>query len=403
MKKRILSLLLAAVLLLSLFPAVALETYAVEDNSETSEAVFPSNTPSYAEEAASQNVVEETAPPAEPTMPVPSPAPSVPEADLADEDTSMSLAERLEREPKRSPDQPDMNIVIGPCESAQELSLADVTVFTTMEDAVACLRACMVAREVSCAFALTVSEAPTVQEFYAMATKHTGRPKEGDYLRSCVTSCNASIEKAEDPAESTWIYQFSITYITTAEQEALVDAAVENALTKIRRSCTDNTLLDIFLLTDAIPYDTYTLTTDPTEQYKQTAYGALVRGTSVCEGKAVAFYRLALECGLTDCRIAAGYVGSSPGTHGELHAWNILRRNTDEDYYFVDPTWSVYMAVNDPIYEIFNDMVICQSLNVRGLRSSVGLQRNKGECKLPQAQWLPMRTSIHYTHIGKTL
>ena len=38
---------------------------------------------------------------------------------------------------------------------------------------------------------------------------------------------------------------------------------------------------------------------------KHTAYAAAIQGTSVCQGYAVLFYRLALECGI-DARVIAG-------------------------------------------------------------------------------------------------
>ena len=61
-----------------------------------------------------------------------------------------------------------------------------------------------------------------------------------------------------------------------------------------------------------------------------TAYGALIDGTSVCQGYAVLFYRMCREAGI-DARIIAG-IGN-----GGRHAWNIVKLGNV--YYNVDSTW----------------------------------------------------------------
>ena len=62
-----------------------------------------------------------------------------------------------------------------------------------------------------------------------------------------------------------------------------------------------------------------------------TAYGALVRGSAVGEGFAMAFKALADELGF-DCRVVLGY------HDGQVHAWNII--SLYGDYYHVDVAMS---------------------------------------------------------------
>ena len=60
------------------------------------------------------------------------------------------------------------------------------------------------------------------------------------------------------------------------------------------------------------------------------AYAALINKTSVCQGYANLFYRLALELGV-DARVITGTGNGGP------HAWNIVRVGTK--YYNLDATW----------------------------------------------------------------
>ncbi len=63
-------------------------------------------------------------------------------------------------------------------------------------------------------------------------------------------------------------------------------------------------------------------------------YGALVNGTSVCDGYAKAFQYL-LYCVGIQCFTVSGVATSDGGA--ENHAWNVVRLSGD--YYYVDVTW----------------------------------------------------------------
>lgn len=160
------------------------------------------------------------------------------------------------------------------------------------------------------------------------ALEHTGVPDEGDYLKWQWGSWNAS-RKTEEEADSYAVaITYNVTYFTTAEQEAETDAAIES-------------ILDSFALPEYITdhdrieqiYDwvtTHITYVNDGTLYCHSCHSAVVSGQSVCQGYALAFYRLALSLGI-DCRLIGGTVGS------ENHGWNIVY--LDGMYYNVDPTW----------------------------------------------------------------
>ena len=68
---------------------------------------------------------------------------------------------------------------------------------------------------------------------------------------------------------------------------------------------------------------------------KVTAYNALLYGQAVCQGYAVAMYRLLREAGI-EARIITGMAQKPDGTQ-EFHAWNLVK--IDELWYHLDATW----------------------------------------------------------------
>lgn len=93
-------------------------------------------------------------------------------------------------------------------------------------------------------------------------------------------------------------------------------------------------------LTDNVTYD-YTNLNNDSYMLKYTAYAAAVNGTAVCQGYAVLFYRLALECGI-DARVIDG------SSRGGGHAWNIVELN--DKYYLLDSTWDAGRGQNGWTY-----------------------------------------------------
>ena len=127
-------------------------------------------------------------------------------------------------------------------------------------------------------------------------------------------------------------------YYTTYEQEQELTAIVNEALDNMALSGKSDyekvkTIHDY--ICDTVDYDFEHL---KDEQYllKYTAYAALCNGKAVCQGYAVAFYRMCKEAGLP-VRIITGT------GNGDAHAWNIVKissnARTSGEYYNIDCTW----------------------------------------------------------------
>ena len=166
-----------------------------------------------------------------------------------------------------------------------------------------------------------------------LALSHTGVPTEGDYLMWQFGGWQ--VENATGSYDGTtyyWEIPFRFTYYTTAEEEELVDAAVRDVLNQL--NVTD--AADYEKIRAVYDYICENVTYDNSHlgniSYKHqfTAYGALIQGTSVCQGYAVLLYRLALELGI-DARLIPGV------SHNQTHGWNIVK--LDDLYYHLDSTW----------------------------------------------------------------
>ncbi len=206
---------------------------------------------------------------------------------------------------------------------------------STLEDYSAELRQNLVDRKTTFTVSYKSSEAFS-KEFYTttlnLAFAHTGVPNEGDYLNFTWKSYNVSGEYSK--VGNIYYYDFTYTFVyyTTAEQEAMVDTAVDTVLSEIINDANDDyskvcAIYDYICST--VTYD-YENLNDENYILKWSAYAALINKTAVCQGYANLFYRLCLECGI-DSRIIAG-VGD-----GERHAWNIVQ--LDGYYYNLDATW----------------------------------------------------------------
>lgn len=211
------------------------------------------------------------------------------------------------------------------------LSFVGQLYYTELSAAAAELRAGLVRREseISVRFLSDTDPGGIYQSQVDMALCHTGRPTEGDYLRWQYGGYNVS--------QSWWAGEqgyyctntFYFTYYTTAEQELQVDAFVENFLQSdaMRGALTDYQRVQVIYgwLCDNVTYDNARLN----QGISHTAYAAAIDKTAVCQGYALLFYRLALECGI-DARLIAGD-GDGP------HAWNAVKLGSKS--YLADATW----------------------------------------------------------------
>ncbi len=175
------------------------------------------------------------------------------------------------------------------------------------------------------------------------AVKHTGEPTEGDYLLWQYGGWDGGVSyRNGDKCYMT--FKYNMVYYTTAQQEAELDVAIESLLDSLDLDGKDDyqKVCAIYdYICDNVTYDYDNLYKDE-YTLKYSAYAALINKTSVCQGYANLFYRLALEEGV-DARLISGW------GDGGAHGWNIVQMG---DYYYnLDATWD---AGSDPEdYEYF--------------------------------------------------
>ena len=169
--------------------------------------------------------------------------------------------------------------------------------------------------------------------------EHNGDPIMGDYAVGRYTggtkSCDVDAVQKTMPDGSTktyYVYTYKNDFLhrTTQAQEKAVDAKVDQILQELNvdgKTDVEKVYAIYDYMINHIRYD-YEHLDDTTYMQKYTAYAALVENTSVCMGYALAFYRLALACG-----VDARYINSDPMNH----AWDIVK--VDGQYYYLDATW----------------------------------------------------------------
>ena len=211
---------------------------------------------------------------------------------------------------------------------------------TTIEEAGTILRESMKRRETEISVPVRFDEKPEFNKIhtaiYDEATKHTGVGCEGDYLRYQVHSRGGGIKSFAYGDYFYVTFTYTITYFTTAEQEAQVDAELESVYKKLKLTGkTNEEKLELIYdyIANNITYD-YKNLNDDTYLLKHSAYAAIINKTAVCQGYAVLLYRMLLDNGI-DNRFVKGY-GIS-GSSQELHAWNMIQMN--DSYYYADSTW----------------------------------------------------------------
>ena len=163
------------------------------------------------------------------------------------------------------------------------------------------------------------------------AVMHTGVGNEGDYLMWHLATYGGEVSWIVSDGYYNYTYTFAMTYYTTAEQEAETTTAVNNLISSLgvkNKSDYEKVCAVYDWMCANITYD-YDHVNDSSYKLMFSAYAALVNKTAVCQGYAQLFYRLMLELGV-DTR----FIG---GDGGGPHAWNIVQLG---DYYYnVDSTW----------------------------------------------------------------
>ncbi len=164
------------------------------------------------------------------------------------------------------------------------------------------------------------------------AENHTGNPIEGDYLVWQTGDMQILINLLVNNGTYYYIMHFIVPYYTTIEQEAELDMVVNQILDSLNlynASDYDKVKGIYDYLCQNVTYD-YAHSGDASYTLKHSAYAALVQKNAVCQGYALAFYRLALSLGI-DARIVGGTA------NGGAHDWNIVELGGR--YFDLDATW----------------------------------------------------------------
>ena len=200
--------------------------------------------------------------------------------------------------------------------------------FSDYDSAVSYLRKQMVSRETEITLNFPASWFTSHKDglywdllYDAMKCDDSSTGQEGDALIYGFGGCRLSYSNAG-------YIQYTMSYHSDAEQEAKLTAAVAEAMAKLQL----NGLSEAKKITKIHDYicNHVDYAYNSTEEQIYTAYGALCTGKAVCQGYAVLFYRLCKEAGLS-VRIISGTGNGGP------HAWNIVRIGSK--YYNVDCTW----------------------------------------------------------------
>ena len=218
----------------------------------------------------------------------------------------------------------------------------------TIADAAAELRAKMIDREMSIVIGLKWDspDEALMTQILDEALRHTGNPKEGDYLLRHYGGCGIGMGGRYSGNDVYLVFTYNILrYYTTSKQEAEVDAAVVTLLDQLDvwdKSDYEKVKAVYDYICSHVTYDYNGLS--GTDYTTYSAWKALTQGTSVCQGYANLFYRLMLELGV-DNRIISGTGNGGP------HAWNIVKLNGL--YYNVDSTWDAARTEVNLDYDYF--------------------------------------------------
>lgn len=150
---------------------------------------------------------------------------------------------------------------------------------------------------------------------------------DGDYIRWQVSNCMVNYKYL--PSSKSYAAVYSIAYYDSQEEEIQLNEQIKNYLSSLDMdSMTDYEILKEFhdYIIERCEYNYE----DMQNHYNYSAYGALCLGKAVCQGYALAFYRLCKEAGFDAC-----FICSDP--QEGCHAWNLV--HIGNAYYFVDCTW----------------------------------------------------------------
>lgn len=158
---------------------------------------------------------------------------------------------------------------------------------------------------------------------------------DGDYSRWNFYAFSVEDFTVVDQVDKGYLYSFNLVlyYRYDKNMEPAVTNAVNTIVNNVRSMGLSDYEAMVYIhdyICDSTTYDFNAMYHPNDNPNSFSAYGALVGGKCVCQGYALAFYRVCKELGY-DVR----FVSSDPNVG--KHAWNLI--NLDGKYYFVDCTW----------------------------------------------------------------
>lgn len=170
------------------------------------------------------------------------------------------------------------------------------------------------------------------EEIFDFACKHTGKSNEGDALKWAWKTWNCDVSCKRNGNYYDLTFRYNINFYTTPEQERELLSAISALKSELQlegKTESEKIAAIYNYICEHVTYD-YEHLYDNSYDLKFTDYAALVHKTSLCQGYAVLFYRLALEYGI-DARVISGNASDEP------HGWNIVK--IGDLYYYIDTTW----------------------------------------------------------------
>ena len=224
-------------------------------------------------------------------------------------------------------------------------SASNLSEYVSYNEEIRMLRAAFVARQESIRIKVTTGARshPALSVTRDDVCAHTGDPVEGDYLffhYKGFGRAAAPDESEDSPScfvkDGCYYYEiiYSMTYYTTAEQEAEVAGRISSVLGELGVNDASKTDYDRFMaiyryIDDTVTYDNANKNND-SYTLKYTAYAAIIQGTAVCQGYSNLLYRMCLSA---DPQIPARIISSTR----YVHAWNIAY--ICGSWYLADATW----------------------------------------------------------------
>ncbi len=171
------------------------------------------------------------------------------------------------------------------------------------------------------------------RRIYDDAQKHTGCPKEGDYIKYNLVGAKIKTAYTGNKTKGYFKYtiEYEIEYHTGKAEEKYVDEAINDLLYKLNLY-EENEYIKVRTvyswMCENIAYD-YKNLKDDSNYKKYSAYAALHDRACVCQGYSLLFYRIMLELGV-ETRVIMG-------TCDTAHSWNTVR--LEDKFYYVDVTF----------------------------------------------------------------